>query len=185
MILGNIDIKEKILCFEYVVSLLIAWHQDIASSTTDYLNSFSRLKVLKLLFFVASVEASEKDKGLLDIFGKFVAMPHGPVESDIYNAILQEKTHMYNFPERKMKVLSNDNSYFAQLPSEEKNRIEEAVEALKKRNVNLVDYKPFDLVDISHKWSCWQMTYEMATLTGMKSLYISPDFIQTSEKYFS
>lgn len=73
----------KIFCFEYMLFQLMEWYRDLRPSQNP-LNSFTRLKSLKLLFFVATVEASESNEGLLSIFDNFYAMGNGPVESDVY-----------------------------------------------------------------------------------------------------
>ncbi len=178
-------VDNKILCFEYIVSLLIQWHQDVTRSRDSYLDSFSRLKVLKLLFFVSAVDSSTENMGLLDVFSNFVAMPHGPVESDIYNSILKRETTVFDFPEREMKIRSLSENSFDSLSLDLKQRIEHAVNSLKNKNIHLVEYKPFDLVNISHRWSCWCITYEIAHFVGSRSLGMSSDSIRESDKYYS
>ena len=66
------DLKLKILYFEYIIHLLLQWHKEIYSNVNP-IASFTRLKSLKLLFLVSSVNATQDNNGLLDIFDKFYA----------------------------------------------------------------------------------------------------------------
>ena len=86
----------KIFCFEYMLFQLMEWYRDLRPSQNP-LNSFTRLKSLKLLFFVATVEASESNEGLLSIFDNFYAMGNGPVESDVYNAMVENTMSIFDF----------------------------------------------------------------------------------------
>ena len=94
----NVMKDDKILLFEYLVYRLIEWYKDVVSDS-HYINKhFSRLTALKLLFFVSTIKDTENgNKDLLDVFNKFYAMQYGPVEIDIYTAIVEGKTKLYTF----------------------------------------------------------------------------------------
>lgn len=177
--------QNKVLCFEYIVSLLIKWHQEVTGEATGYLYSFSRLKVLKLLFFVSAVKTVDGND-LLDLFDNFSAMPLGPVECDIYKSMVDKETVVYEFPERLMKVEQrNINTIFSGIDKKTKENIENSVSALRLKNKYIVCLKPFDLVNISHQWSCWDTAYECALFFGKRSYNMSVESIRESLKYYS
>lgn len=84
--MNNPDLKKQ--AFEYLLNGLLQWFSN--GELYKNSNSFSRVKVLKLLFFVAVIKDADGND-LLDIFDKFYAMPHGPVESDIYNYMSRDE----------------------------------------------------------------------------------------------
>ncbi|MDC7142398.1 type II toxin-antitoxin system antitoxin SocA domain-containing protein [Bacteroides finegoldii] len=178
------DLKLKILYFEYIIHLLLQWHKEIYSNVNP-IASFTRLKSLKLLFLVSSVNATQDNNGLLDIFDKFYAMQHGPVESDVYNAMVTSQTHIFDFKERITALKSLDTNAFSQIPEEIKNKIEEAILSLKKRNKFIVTYKSFELVEITHKWESWQIALGIAQILGKGSELMSTESIKNDFKYFS
>ena len=45
------------------------------------------MRLQKLLFLISTVNATSTDKGLLNTFNNFYALPYGLVESDIYNSM--------------------------------------------------------------------------------------------------
>jgi len=71
----------KELAFEYLMDCFIDWYKSIRNDNS-YFCSFTKLKVIKLLFFASAVNANSQNHNLLGVFNKFVAMPFGPVESD-------------------------------------------------------------------------------------------------------
>jgi hypothetical protein len=85
-------IKLKIECFEYLFVQYVRWFIEEHIKTKNELptiseieNNFSKLKLMKLLFFTCAVEANKNDNGLLHIFDEWYAMPFGHVENDVYN----------------------------------------------------------------------------------------------------
>lgn len=178
------DRKNKILCFEYLVSLLIKWHQKQSNEERLYLRSFSKLKLLKLLFFVAAVDASNENDGLLDIFDNFYAMQHGPVESDVYDAITANETNKYQFTDRSIKD-ANDQFDFSTLSTPIKNRIEKSLKNLINKNENIILLSAFDLVDLSHKWNCWKISIETAHILNIGSIKMNTEIIKKDRKIFS
>jgi len=68
--------RDKILIFEYIIFKLAEWEKTIQPNITHPEFSFGKLKALKLLFFVASVNATRTEHKLLDIFNRFYAMTY-------------------------------------------------------------------------------------------------------------
>lgn len=159
------------------------WFKELSPGINS-LNSFTRLKSLKLLFLVSAIKATNDDDGLLDIFDKFYAMQHGPVESDIYNAMVTSKTLMFNFEERITTVKNSNVHIFDQIPSTLKMKIKACIDALRKENDSIVLYKSFDLVDITHKWESWQVALKIAHILGKRSELMSVATIKKDLKYF-
>ena len=157
----------KELAFEYLMDCFIDWYKSIKNDNSFHY-SFTKLKVIKLLFFASAVNANNEDHNLLGTFNKFVAMPFGPVESDIYNKMNQSAIGKYCISDKELKI----------------EQINESVEALKKINNRLVLYSAFDLVDLSHKWSCWRTTYSYARQINKGSISIPDNLIINSDKYF-
>lgn len=178
------DRENKILCFEYIVSLLIKWHQKQSNNKSLYERSFSKLKVLKLLFFVATVDASDENEGLLDIFDNFYAMQHGPVESDIYDAITANETNKYRFIDRS--IIDIDPQFdFSNLSPSIKNKLEKSLNSLTNKNENIILLSAFDLVDLSHKWNCWKISIETAHILNVGSIKMDTEIIKKDRKFFS
>ncbi|MBF0576383.1 type II toxin-antitoxin system antitoxin SocA domain-containing protein [Dysgonomonas sp. GY617] len=176
--------EEKIKSFEYLVGKFIHWYSEVAPfygyKPNDYEWAFSKLTILKLLFLVSAVEEDEKD--LLNTFNNFVALPHGPVESDIYNAMNNNKVINYNITENGLTV-SNRNAS-TDLSEEQTNRLDLSINKLKEINKAIVTYKPFDLVDITHRWSCWKNDYNVALNFGLRAMSMTSESIRNSDKYF-
>lgn len=85
-------IKLKIQSFEYLFVQYVKWFieeyfksKNELPTITEIENNFSKLKLMKLLFFTCSVEANENNNGLLYIFDEWFAMPYGHVEKDVYD----------------------------------------------------------------------------------------------------
>ena len=81
--------EEKKAYFEYLIDSLI-------QRNNCSFDGFTTLKLIKLLFLVVGVSSTEQERGLTTIFDKFVAMPYGPVESDIYNCIQNNALTKYS-----------------------------------------------------------------------------------------
>ena len=173
----------KILEFEYLIYLLLSWYKELHPNENPIL-SFSRLKSLKLLFLVSAVNASEGNEGLLGIFDKFYAMQHGPVESDIYKAMTLDETIFFSYKNRITDYKGKDARIFDNIEFKTSKIIKESVDALKKINPKIVEYKPFDLVNITHKWNSWQVAFEMAQIFGKGSESMSIESIKKDTKYF-
>ena len=170
----------KIFAFDYMLSLFEQWYKEEGKGTTNFQNC-SKLSVLKLLFLVA-VPKREGAKDLLDIFDNFHALPYGPVESDIYNAIQDKRLPSYIVTERSI-VKKED----VILPYEVEDyiQIKDAVDSLRERNKNLILLNAFSLVEITHKWESWKQSIAFAKLMEMSSYKMTVDSIRNDRnKYF-
>ena len=76
------DTETKIKAFEYVVLKLRDWNEECSCK-----EELTRLKVMRMLFFVSGVNTEDH---LFDIFDNFQAWQYGHNEGDIYEAL--EKT---------------------------------------------------------------------------------------------
>ena len=130
---------DKVKCFEYILIRLIEWYSNMRPDDTELL-SFTRLKVLKLLFFVSAVKQDNTKRDLLDIFDNFYAMQHGPVESDIYNEITNHLI-FFNFEGRNIKRTDIDiNLEFLHLNKEDITLLDSSINALRNINQNIILY---------------------------------------------
>ena len=145
---------------------------------------------MKLLFLAA---APKKDRGddLLDIFDNFYAMPYGPVEIDVYNAIQGNKlpsyTVNYRHIERKVDELykpRNTTVWTGREHGDLYNRIRDSVNDLREKNEKLVLLNAFELVEITHRWSSWNLAMDFAEFMGQMSAKMSIDSIRDSSKIF-
>lgn len=100
----------KELAFEYLMDCFIDWYKSIKNDNSFHY-SFTKLKVIKLLFFASAVNANNEDHNLLGTFNKFVAMPFGPVESDIYNKMNQSAIGMSKSILAQIKYLTQSSNY--------------------------------------------------------------------------
>lgn len=174
--------EDKILYFEYILSKLIIWYKEIFPTVSHPELKFSKLKVLKLLFFVTTINSSKRKRGLLDIFNKFYAMSYGPVESDIYNAILKDTTTIFNIGDQYTTIKNGQN--FERLNPNIKKEIDNSIENLKKTNKNLICFDSYKLVDISHKWNSWINSMNIALALGKRSELMNVEDILNDTKYY-
>lgn len=172
----------KIQCFEYILYQLISWYKELRPTDVSLL-SFTRLKVLKLLFFV-SVVRQEDEPDLLDIFNNFYAMQHGPVESDIYTAMTASTLQHYKFKSRSIEVGSVREQDFQFLDSNIRNRIVNSINLLRQQNKNIVTYTASQLVNLSHKWDSWKMSMHIAEVEDKGSAPMNVDLIRSDKQYF-
>lgn len=170
----------KIFAFDYMLSLFEQWYKEEGKGTMNFQNC-SKLSVLKLLF-LAAVPKREDSKDLLDVFDNFHALPYGPVESDIYNAIQDKKLPSYIVTERSITKKEN-----VMLPYkiEDYISIKDAVNALKEKNKHLILLNAFALVEITHKWESWKQSINFAKLMEMSSYKMTVESIRNDRnKYF-
>ena len=175
----------KILCFEYVLYQLSNWYKDLCSYDPA-LTSFTRLKVLKLLFFTSAIHSEEKEDDLLDIFHNFYAMQHGPVESDIYSAMVNSSLEHYNFKSIYISIENPfDISCFNDIEKPLRDRIDASVHLLRSKNEKLITYTASELVNLSHQWESWQIAMHMADTLGKGSEPMDVKLIRSNCQYFS
>lgn len=177
--------KIKLLSFEYLLYQFMLWYEDdqkiTDSSHSKFLSEFSRLKVLKLLFLVAAIQDDQKND-LLSVFDKFYAMQHGPVESDIYNAMVKDDFTFFRFKDRKTTFKPDSTFNFDSI---EKNNLDRAVDLLKEKNPKIVSYSAMDLVEITHKWISWKSSYMVAQMLGKGSQLMPSNLIKNDNKFFA
>lgn len=167
--------SDKILAFEYLLTQLIKWNNNDSSS-------FTRLKALKLLFFVAAVK-NEFGQDLLDVFDNFYALPNGPVESDIYNCITADSLSYYSF--KTFSVSSKRVFDDQHIKQELKDRIDLAINRLRSINPEIVKYSAEHLVTLSHCWTAWRNSISIANLLGKGSYKMSGSLIRTSDQFYT
>lgn len=174
------DLNKKI-AFEYLLDKLLIWYHEVEPYRSDA--SFTRVKVLKLLFFL-SVIKQEDNTDLLDVFDNFYAMQHGPVESDIYNYMTSEKLDYFSFSdiylERKREYSINE----MQLSNTLRLKLDGAIAALRVANPKIISLSAFDLVEISHKWESWKHAMKLANLLGKYSYPISISLLRGEMQIF-
>ena len=134
---------EKIIAFDYMLSLFEKWHNEVAKKGEKF-ESLSKLSVLKLLFLVSVPKNDTDDEDLLQIFNKFCALPYGPVESEIYTAINSNLLPSYSITERSIKKKADNVKNMSDIGTYA--LIDKAVEKLKSTNSNLILTNAFDLV---------------------------------------
>lgn len=172
---------DKIYAFDYMLSLFEQWNSEEAKEYTNFGNN-SKLSMLKLLFLTA-VPKEEGSKDLLDTFDNFCALPYGPVESDIYNAIQKNELPSYVLTERS--ITRKDNIVLP-YKTEDYLPVQDAVDALRKINKRLILLNAFDLVEITHKWESWKQSINFAKLMDMSSYKMTVESIRNDRnKYFA
>ena len=175
----------KILLFEYLIYCLIEWYKDAVPNNEHLNKHFTRLTALKLLFFVSTIKDTENDnKDLLDIFDNFCAMQYGPVEIDIYTAIVDGKTQLYQFGVHELIVNSENNTIFDSLNLQDKSRIDRAIMLLKNRNPKIISYPASILINISHKWEAWQNAMSLASMLGKRCENMPTNSIRENRQFY-
>lgn len=164
-----------------MLQLIEEWRINYFKSKNLTVKPLSKLIVLKLLFLVA---APKKNEGpdLLDTFNNFHALPYGPVESDIYNAILDNKIPSYFIKDRSVEV-KEKKVYNTQDPL--CIRIKDALDDLKDINPLIISLNSFELVEITHKWDSWNRSMKFAEFMGRSSAKMLTESIRSdSNKCF-
>lgn len=171
--------SNKIIYFEYFLYRIVNWYKRCYPGGELVI---TRLKALKLLFLASAVKTKDGDD-LLDIFDKFYAMQHGPVEGDIYNAINSGRLSHYGFGEINITII-NDENIISEISDSIRNRIDASISALYEKNPLLIQMPSFKLVDITHKWDCWQKSMEAAKILGKGSYLMNVTAIRESCQVF-
>lgn len=189
-----IDSENKITAFEYFQYKLVKWFCEANelvfdkafASKISEVNDLSLIKTFKLHFLISAVQAdTNNDGGLLNVFNNFKALPYGPVETDIYNAVENFDKFQINRSGTilKEKFWSIDENYADQIIRE---LVDLSFEEVKKVNAELINLEPFTLVDISHEWLSWSEAYKTAQSLGLRSYPMLPsDIISDPKRTFS
>lgn len=173
--------NDKIQLFEYFLLKFTQWfcsyyNIEVSLFNSHKENNLSKLKVFKLHFFTCS-----KEENLIQIFNSFHALPYGHVESDVYNLINQLKFCSIN---SSKLTITNETEFLSQQPNNFE-LIDSAIKSLQEDNFELISVRPFDLVEISHKWFSWRYTFKEARDKKQFSGYINPELIIAEDKYYS
>lgn len=168
--------KEQVT--KYILQQFCEWYYEVnPENRINDKNDLSVLKVLKLIFFLATIKKNEQTL-LGNPYDNFVAMPLGPVEVDVYNYFLNH-TDIINY--------SNINSEFLSdviLESNDKIIVDNLLNDLKEKNYDLINQDAFYLVDLSHEWTCWLKTYNEAKEEGLKAKKMTINDIKDSTRRF-
>jgi uncharacterized phage-associated protein len=170
----NLAIKK--LLFEYFVFQLEQWKQE---KHPRFHVSFTKLKLQKILFLVASVKSKENTYPLLNVFNRFYALPYGPVEIDIYDAMNDSSFKNISFIGNECQTRFTKES-FAELDQSLVLAMTEAIQAIKNMGVDYISMTPFELVDITHKWTSWQVAMQVAEMCNSKREPMSTNDIISS-----
>ena len=173
----------KIEAFEYFVYKLTLIQKDLDNTE----RAVSYIKARLLLFF-ASAASTKLERCLFDVvFDNFWAAPFGPLEKDIHSYVLSLSNN--NNKLIRLNHLSIDNKIgimhdtnFQQC--EITDAIDAALGELLKQNGNIVNMRPFDLVDLSKKWFCWQRAYRTAQIQGRSSEKMDMDEIKKDRQVY-
>lgn len=174
---NNIKDRKKRI-FEYMVFQLALIGRENRSQNLD----LSKLRLQKILFLLAAKKATGEDPALLTVFDKFYALPYGPVELDIYDSmnangfdcIRFEGNNCCNFED-----LAPDD--FSSLSQEDKQSVDDLIFDLKDRIVDYLTMPVFELVEITHRWTVWQVAISLANMFGGRSAPMSTQEICKSE----
>ncbi len=161
----------KLDSFEYVLSWILALRGS---------DGLTMISALKLLFFVVGASCGYEDRGLTAVFNRFVAMPYGPVEMDVYIAMQQKKLPRYLVTAESVRLERG-------LPygdGVDRASTDESLEYLLRESPDILRYAPFDLVNLSHRLSCWRDSYSKALNEGHRREEMPSEGIQYSTKYY-
>ena len=160
-------LQQKILLFEYFVYLLEKWKGEINGHTIP---SFTKLRLQKLLFLACTINATIAEKRLMRVFNRFNALPYGPVELDIYEAMNSNSFSHLTFKGNDCTFENQfENCNFDNLDNQLKEWTNEAISELKCRRKDYLYMPVFDLVEITHQWTAWQTAITVAEFLGSKS----------------
>lgn len=174
--------ENKILLFEYAIHKLMEWHKE-AVSMSDIESHFTRLASLKLLFLLsATKDLQNEGRDLLGVFDNYCAMQYGPVEVDVYAAIVYKKTNFFDFGNYAIIIKATPD--FSALSTQLKEQVDRGITILKSLNPRLISLRASQLVNITHKWAAWRMAIGAAELLGRGSEKMSVESIRNSLPFY-
>lgn len=173
----------KTRAFEFFVDQLVKWYKEQNQSTDFNENDLSRLKVLKLHFFVSASKTNEQEDGLLTIFDNFWALPYGHVESDIYSNL--DNLELFKINSQRLRINKDyTENYFSSLETSTKENIVNSFNLVKQHNIDLINYMAVDLVELSHSWYSWKSIYSLARSFQKYSMKIPNEIIKAENKIY-
>lgn len=172
--------EKKIQAFEFILFILIQLYEKNRRN-----NDLSILKTMKILFFISTAKVENKED-LLNIFDTYYALPYGPVEMDIYEAVKNNRLYFFHvgdttLSKNRTSISSKD---FNLLDDELKESIIKSIELLIKENPSLLYLKAFDLVEISHKWFSWNYYFNLAKSKNQLKMRIPIDIIKEEPRFY-
>ena len=114
-------------------------------------------------------------------------MQYGPVETDIYTAIVKGYTKIYKFNNRTIEISEQKDSIssiFTSLPNELRSSIDNAIRLLRDKNPQIISYPATKLVNITHKWQSWQNAMWMADISGARQFPMTVESIRKDTPYY-
>lgn len=153
--------QEKIEFFEYSIYLFSEWYSKVTNTAFDYKNNdFSKLKCIKLHFFLCSTSVDN-----FSSYFEFYALPLGPVDITILNAINSDSLRIFKITDRNLTLKDhatkiNDSTF--SIDEDIKTKAQDALKELIKLNSKLVTCSAIELVEISHKWTSWDRAFNSA-----------------------
>lgn len=175
---------QKYMLFEYMIDGIIDWYNEVEQGVDIY-NELNRLKLIKLNFFISAASTEGKKEGLLAYFDDFRAMPFGHVESQIYDQVksFSSEPRKYHLGKFNIQEVTVSSDYYSDIESY-KPFIDDAIVLLRRKNENLVKYKSFDLVELSHEWASWRLVFNIAKSKGLNSMPIPKEIIINENKFY-
>ncbi|MCR5151991.1 MAG: SocA family protein [Prevotella sp.] len=174
--------REKQRLFEYFVIQLDQWKKEVS---VNNIHPFSKLQLQKLLFLTSAQEATQQSHPMLDMFDRFYALKYGPVEMDIYDAMTQGTFESLSFGERSCQINNEKTDFLKSIPVEQKTMVDNAISMLRKRNSLYILKDPFELVEITHGWTAWQVAMMIADMLNSKmERMTTSDICNSSQKIF-
>lgn len=157
---------DKNLLFEYIVYRLEKWKQEIGSHDVP---AFTKLRLQKILFLVCAWNVSADNPKLLKVFNRFYALPYGPVEMDVYESMKHQSAFKHiSFEGNNCVCQALNLSMFKELPTDMKDAVDEATDRFISDGRKYLTMPVFDLVNITHKWTAWKISMEIAKFLGGK-----------------
>lgn len=179
------NVKHKIICFEFLTLLFINWYRTVSKTEKTAEEHLGKLMLMKLLFFTSAVGSNRNNnKGLLDIFDNFYALPYGAIENDVYDNLIH--INCFTFKNNSIIEFKQPNiGYFDKLSPEIKQQLRDAVERLKKENNEFVLMDAIDLVDLNHQWYSWKSSYKLAQSMKKNNIKIPNSLILSEHKFYT
>lgn len=169
-------VKRKKLLFEYFVFKL----DEYRATRKVTASRLTKLRLQKLLFLLSTVGLTAKKCELLDVFDRFYALPYGPVELTIYEAMKANNFGNIRFDGNNCDVPAFKGDYFKDLNAADQELIDVAFKALMDKRDDYLTMPVFELVEITHQWTVWQVAMSVAELAGGRSEPMSKQDISDS-----
>lgn len=158
---------DKNLIFEYLVFRLNEWKLKLENENVK-VPAFTKLRLQKILFLVCSWQVTNTNMKLLSVFDNFYALPYGPVEMDIYEAMKNDSFQHICFEGNICICDSLMSTMFAGVSDEHKLYVDETIKHFMDSHLKYLSMPVFDLVELTHRWSAWKITMDIATFFGKK-----------------